>query len=149
MSLGSAAETRAVFQSLIDQFEFGRIKGFRHASIKAKLPKYTDLKVADEDLASGAIYDGPYEGYSDAELMEVLEEEIARPDWYDLRNHRAQALTNLFRGQLLHFRHLDSEYHLPPGTSKRLLEEVVVERYPAAVRLETDNTIRFYHVKDD
>lgn len=61
MSLGKAAETKAVFQTLIDQFDFGQTKGFRHAAIKAKLPKYEGLTIADADLKSGTIYAGPYE----------------------------------------------------------------------------------------
>ena len=147
MSLGKATETKAVFQALIDQFGFGRIKGFRHASIKAKLPKYDDLPVAEADLRSGTIYDGPYEGYSVQELEEILEEDLINPEWE--RSQRFPTAANLFHGQLLHFRYLDEEHSLPPGTATAVLEKVVKERYPATAQQRTQNTIRFRVLEDN
>ena len=146
MSLGKAAETKAVFQALIDQFEFGRIKGFKHATIKAKLPKYSDLTVADADLRSGTIYAGPYEGYSREELIEVIDDEIVRPAWEDHKSLYASEEKNLFENWLLHFRQVDADYEFPPGTSQELLEEAVAI-YPAQPSMRTENTIRFVALK--
>lgn len=145
MSLGKAGETKAVFQALIDQFDFGRIKGFRHASIKAKLPRYSDLPVADVDLKSGTIYTGPYEGYSAAELIEVLDDQLLRPAWIIHRNSLRNDPRNVFEDWLLHFRQIDLEHDLPPGTAKALLEEAA-SIYPVKI-WKTENTIRFSELK--
>lgn len=142
MSLGKAAETKAVFQALVDQFDFGRIKGFRHATIKAKLPKYEDLTVADADLKSGTLYDGPYEGYSAMELVEVIDDEILRPAWIDHKSiYTTSDPRNAFENWLLHFRQVDVDYELPPGTAKALLEEAAAV-YPVKA-WKSENTIRF------
>ena len=122
MSLSKAAETKEVFQRLVDNFGFGSMKGFRHASIKSKLPSYADLKLADADLASGTIYAGPYQGYSDAELLEVLADNVALPAWraWERSSERAYGVLTL-TGRLIHFREVDEKQNLPPGTAKRLL----------------------------
>ena len=143
MSLGSAAETKEVFSVLIEQFGFGKIKGFRHASIKAKLPKYDDLAVADADLQSGTLYTGPYEGYSEVELALVVDDKIVKPNWESYDRFPNAASPNIFRRRLLHFRQVDEEFDLPPGTAKFLLSGVVVHNYPAEVSQETENTVRF------
>lgn len=144
MSLGSAAETKEVFRALIDQFGFGKISAYRYSSIKAKLPKYDDLPIADADLESGTLYTGPYEGYSKHELGLVVEDRIVDPDWHNYESFPGSTSNNLFRGQLLHFRHLDVEEQLPPGTTKELLENVVIKLFPAKVVERTENTIRFH-----
>lgn len=146
MSLGKAAETREVFQVLVDLFGFGNLKGFRHASIKAKLPRYADLTVAESDLRGGAVYNGPYEAYSDEEIEEVLDDEMLAPAWRDifLRN----AGTRDFKGDLIHFRAVDDEYELPPGTASRLLPKTATERYHVTITQQTANTIRFELDKD-
>jgi hypothetical protein len=143
MSLGKAGETKEVFVALIDQFGFGSIKGFRHASIKARLPRYRDLPVAEVDLQSGTIYDGPYEGYSDEELAEVIDDQIVASAWQLKSRDKLMHSPNLFNGQLLHYRQIDAQYQLPPGAAHRLLEDVVLERYEADVIFRTDNAIRF------
>jgi hypothetical protein len=135
MSLGKANETRAVFQALIDQFDFGQIKGFRHATIKAKLPKYEDLTVSDADLKSGALYTGPYEGYSRVELIEVIDDEILRPAWIDHSGPYVSDERNAFEDWLLHFRQVDADFGLPPGTAK------AASIYPVKA-WKTENTIR-------
>jgi TIR domain len=142
MSLGSAAETKEVFRALIEQFGFGKISAFRHSLIKAKLPKYEDLRIAAADLESGTLYTGPYEGYSQAELELVVDDQIVEPDWEDQQGPFPSG-SSIFRGQLLHFRHLDQEHDLPPGTTKTVLEKVVTELYPAKVSHRTENTVRF------
>ncbi|MCW3048016.1 MAG: hypothetical protein JWO74_2300 [Solirubrobacterales bacterium] len=139
MSLGKASETRLVFQTLVDLFEFGNLKGFRYATIKAKLPRYGDLTVAESDLRSGAVYNGPYEAYSEDELAEVLDDDWLNPAWrglfgFDSRN---------FKGVLVHFREVDEELNLPLGTAKRLLAKLAVDRYYVLIQQQTQNTIRF------
>jgi len=142
MSLGKAGETKEVFLTLIDQFDFGSIKGFSHARIKAKLPsKYDDLPVAEADLKSGTLYSGPYEGYSDQELAEVIDEEIVAPAWGQFEDWQYGVKT-LFNKPLLHFRRLDERYELPPGTARKLLVSVATNRYPSVVSQETPNTVR-------
>ena len=156
MSLASAGDTRQVFQRLIDNFGFGSLKGFRHAGIKAKLPKYSDLKIAEVDLESGTIYAGPYAGYSDDELSEVLFDEVALPAWNEWRDplKHAFSLSNqrqeTLRGRLIHFRAVDEQQKLPPGTSKRLLVNAFTDRLPAVyVRSQSENTVRFTVNQDE
>lgn len=147
MSLGKASETRLVFQELVDLFGFGSMKGFRHASIKAKLPRYEDLRVVESDLANGAVYNGPYEGYSDAELAEVIEEYFCRPAWRDI--HKSfPPRDESFRGRLIHFRQVDEQLQLPAGTAERLLEDRALSRYWVRTRQRTPNTIRFEFDQD-
>lgn len=147
MSLGKAAETKSVFQALIDQFDFGRIKGFRHATIKAKLPRYEDLIIADDDLKSGSLYTGPYEGYSRVELIEVIDDLILRPAWIVHKSSFKSEPKNAFENWLLHFRQLDADYGLPPGTAKELLEEAA-SIYPVKT-WRSENTIRFRELEGE
>jgi hypothetical protein len=156
LSLGKAAETRLLFQTLIDHFDFGTVKGYRHANIKAKLPPYPDLRVADADIHAGELYTGPYEAYSDPELEEVIDERYVLPAWreYGNRNLFGHVLESshwrnyLFTEKLVHFRDLDNTLGLPPGTSKRLLVKVVTKRYPGEVAQQTENTVRFKATAD-
>jgi hypothetical protein len=141
MSLGKATETKLVFQTLVDLFGFGNLKGFRHATIKAKLPKYDTLPVAESDLRSGTVYNGPYEGYSEQELAEVLDEEFLRPAWRDV--HDTMYGNKNFRRSLIHFREVDAQLDLPPGTAKKLLPEEATRRYHIKIVQQTENTIRF------
>jgi len=140
MSLGKATETKAVFQELVDLFGFGNLKGFKYASIKAKLPRYDDLPVAESDLRAGAVYTGPYEGYSDAELVEVLDDQLLKPAWKEVLSTFPHGD---FDGTLLHFRAIDEQYQLPPGTASRLLPEAATDRYYVKIKQQTPNTIRF------
>lgn len=142
MSLASAGETKEIFLSLIDQFDFGKLGKFRHSAIKSRLPTYADLPVADADLRSGTIYSGPYEGYSDEELYLVVNDVIVKPNWSP-DNDSPRAGDRVFDDHLLHFRQLDEEFELPPGTAKRFLGQVVTKNYPYQVKQETANTIRF------
>jgi hypothetical protein len=148
MSLGNATETRLVFQTLIDHFGFGSLKGYRHANIKARLPRYASLPVAESDIKSGVVYNGPYEGYSDDELREVLDDDCLRPAWRNFTDFTT--LETIFRQEpLIHFRALDEKLALPPGASKRLLEDVATSRYPATIAQRTENTIRFKIEEED
>lgn len=140
MSLGKSAETKAVFEALVDLFGFGNLKGFKYATIKAKLPRYEELRVAESDLRSGAVYTGPYEGYSDSELVEVLDDQLLKPAWQEITSVFP---SGDFNGHLLHFRAIDERYQLPPGTAARLLPEAATDRYYVTIKQQTPNTIRF------
>ncbi|MEP7224559.1 MAG: hypothetical protein ABI783_06350 [Actinomycetota bacterium] len=146
LSLGKAEHIKQLFQALVDQFGFGNMKGFKGSTIKSKLPPYPTLAVAETDLRSGTLYDGPYEGYGEDELREVLDDEYVHKEWrskYPFTKYGE----NLFTGQLIHYRELDRRLQLPPGTAKRLLPEVV-ERYDGvAIADQTfENSVRFWHV---
>jgi hypothetical protein len=142
LSLGKADETKLLFQTLVDLFEFGNMKGFKASTIKTKLPKYNTLPVAETDLRAGSVYNGPYDGYSTDELSEVIDDSYARPAWKEYRDY--DTLPGLIRDRaLVHFRSVDAQLELPPGTAKRLLANVMTSRYPIAVAQRTDNTIRF------
>ena len=140
MSLDRAAETKLVFQTLVDLFGFGSLRGFRHSTIKAKLPRYRDLPVAESDLRSGVVYNGPYEGYSDEELREVLVDEFLDPAWRDARRQWPEDQN--FRGALIHYREVDDRVQLPPGTAHRLLTDTATRRY-FVIAQQTQNTVRF------
>ena len=125
MSLANATETKEVFRLLIEKFGFGSLSGFRYRAIMSKLPQYEDLRVDDLDLRSGTIYTGPYEGYTDTELSEVLDDTFVRGEYTlytDVMSRLAGTTPyTLFSGKLIHFRECDESLRLPPGTAKRLL----------------------------
>ena len=77
--------------------------------------------------------------------MEVLEERFASPAWrayadrYQPWNDEAANWRQfVFTGQLLHFREVDDELGLPPGTAEHLLVPVVTKRYPGKVEQLTE-----------
>ncbi len=129
LSLGKAEQVKLFFQALCDQFGFGNMKGFKGSAITTRLPKYSDLKIDQSDLNTGTIYSGPYEGYSDAELEEVLYDLFLESDVAD-------------RGELVHYRQIDEEFKLPPGTTKKFIKEVA-DRCNLLVKQEWENCIRF------
>ncbi len=129
MSLGKAEHVRLFFKTLCDQFGFGNMKGFKGSAITSRLPKYSDLKIDQKDLSVGTIYSGPYEGYSDAELKEVL---------LDLFIEREVG----GEGELVHYRQIDEEFKLPLGTTKKFIKEVA-DLTGVVVEQEWENCIRF------
>jgi hypothetical protein len=149
LSLGKAAETREFFQALCDQFGFGNLKGFRHASIKAKLPKYGDLKVAAADIESGSRYTGPYLGYSIVELREILVDDYLLPEYDAFRTYGPRFRKNLFTEKLIHFKDVDQRFNLPPGTAETELVDLVVNAFDAQVIQQTANTARFRSERAD
>lgn len=141
LSLGKAEQNKIFFQNLCDDLGFGNMKGFKGSAITKRLPKYAALKIDQRDLRTGSIYSGPYEGYSDEELAEVIDENLLYKEFkhYYYTSERDQSI---FRGRLVHYQFLDENMSLPPGTSKRLLKKVAF-RYDLIPDKETDNTIRF------
>ena len=51
--------------------------------------------------------------------------------------------SNALHGRLLHFREIDEEHRLPPGTAAKHLVRIVTEGYPIKARSVTANTARF------
>ena len=121
------------------------MKGFKASSIKSRLPKYSQLKVDSKDLDVGTIYSGPYMGYSDDELKEVLDEDyLYREYQYTIRYSSIlrERNSSIFRGKLIHYKELDEKLKLSPGTSKKYLKEVAL-RYDLEPAQEWENSIRF------
>jgi TIR domain-containing protein len=145
LSMAKAADLRLLFEALISQFGFGKISSFRASNITARIPKYKDVKVADTDLNEKSFYSGRYTGYSDDELMEVIDTQLFRPDEDKFVK---QSLTYedredlIHNGKLLHFRQIDKSLDLPPGTARRLLNRVA-ERYHLSPVLEKENVVRY------
>jgi hypothetical protein len=147
LSLARAVDLKLLFESLIEQFGFGNIKAFKASTIIARVPKYSSVKVTEVDLAERAFYNGKYTGYSDDELVAVLAEYVVGPD-YRARNDYFQSIdSNLCFGKLLHFRQLDKQYDLPPGTCKRLLVTAAAGFGLLPTTL-TENTVRFELAKE-
>jgi len=145
LSLGKAEDVKLFFQTLSEEFGFGNMKGFKGSTITKRIPKYSKLKINQTDLSTGSIYSGPYEGYFDAELEEILDEDFLykgcsnfhkRPILYEDRD------SSICLGKLIHYHKLDNLLKLPPGTSKRLIKEVA-KRYNLVPDQEWENSIRF------
>lgn len=142
LSLSKATDLKMLFEGLIKQFGFGNITTFRASNITKRIPKYKNVKVKDVDLGDRAFYSGKYTGYSDEELMEVIDSKIfyEKEDWAVLFDQGREDSIRL--GKLIHFRQLDKDLELPPGTSRRLLISVA-ERYDLVPYQQTDNIVRF------
>jgi hypothetical protein len=145
LSMGRAADLKLLFEALMTQFGFGKLSSFRASNITARIPKYKDVKVADTDLNEKSFYSGRFTGYSDEELMEVIDTHLFRPDEETrkkdpfFRDGREEVIHN---GKLLHFRQVDESLDLPPGTARRLMNEVA-ERYNLRPMLEKKNVVRY------
>jgi len=147
LSLGRATDLKLLFAGLIKQFGFGNITSFRAANITKRIPKYKNVKVKDVDLGDRAFYSGKYTGYSDEELMEVIDSNLfySKPEWTPMFDQGRE--DSVSRGKLVHFRQIDKNLELPPGTARRLLV-LVAERYNLMPYQQTDNIIRFKHAEN-
>lgn len=139
LSMGKAQDIKILFETLISQFDFGKISLLRTTNISRRIPKYEDVKVADTDLNERQLYSGKYAGYRDDEFEEVIDTKLFKPDEYGFGIGREALIQN---GKLLHFREIDRSLDLPPGTAKRLLN-IVAKRYKLEPLLETDNIVRY------
>jgi len=143
LSMGRAQDLKMLFEALITQFGFGKIGSFRATNISKRIPKYKDVEIKQVDLNERALYSGKYTGYTGDELMEVIDDRFFRPEaskfesalYFDPEKY-------IHTGKLIHFREVDKNLELPPGTSKKLLN-TVAERYSLKVVLETDNLVRY------
>jgi hypothetical protein len=145
LSLGKADHVKLFFQELCEKFGFGNLKGFKGSTIAKRLPKYKDLKIDQTDLKTGTIYSGPYDGYADEELEEVIDEKVFYKEHKKVQNYDAIFFDRddtIFNGKLVHYRFVDENMRLPPGTSKKLLKKVAA-RYNLIADNESENTIRF------
>lgn len=149
LSLGKAKDVKLLFQELHDEFGFGDLKGFKASTITSRLPKYSEIKLNRNDLSSGTIYSGPYEGYSDEELSQVIDEWLCSEQiiyeqnklLWDLHGSNRESI---FMGKLIHFRELDEKLKLPQETTKHLLKKVA-EEYELYVDQEWEHSARFTH----
>lgn len=151
LSLGRAPDLKMLFEALINQFGFGKISSFKAANITSRVPKYSQVKMQEVDMNDRVLYSGKYSGYSNQELMEIIDTELLDPDYekYEKFQHSFQGREDLImRGKLLHFRQIDKELQLPPGTARQLLVSVA-ERYNLQPELLTDNVARFRVVDAD
>jgi|GEM_PF-1181407 len=164
LSLGKARDIRLFFQELCDELKFGSLKAFKASALTSRLPKYSELRINQNDLSGGAIYSGPYEGYSNSELEEVLIEDYLYREYSNFRGYKHNPLetqvlkelfpetsapiveprNTLFRGRLIHYRELDENLKLPPGTAKRLLKKLAhtFGLLPLAEK-DFENSVRF------
>ena len=146
LSMGKTADLKLLFDALISQFGFGKLSSFRASNITSRIPKYKDVKVVEADLNEKIFYSGRYTGYSDKELSEVIDTILFQPDeekhsrnFTSLYTGREELIHN---GKLLHFRDIDKKLDLPPGTAKRLLNQVAA-RYGLIPEVEMENLVRY------
>jgi hypothetical protein len=150
LSLGKATDLKLLFEALIKQFGFGNIASFRASNISKRIPKYKNVKVKDVDLSDRAFYSGKYTGYSDDELEEIIDTELFYRNNNPLRSWADNDLIigsygredRIELGKLIHYRQVDKQLELPPGTAKRLLI-LVAERYNLEPYQQTENVVRF------
>ncbi|MEK6967143.1 MAG: toll/interleukin-1 receptor domain-containing protein [Nanoarchaeota archaeon] len=145
LSMGKANDLRLLFESLIKQFGFGAISVFKGSNITKRIPKYAKVKIMDVDLNEKSFYSGKYTGYSDSELMEVIDTEMfakddAQFDESFLLHYKREDLIR--NGKLIHYRQVDKLLDLPPGTSRRLMN-TVAERYKLVAVTEDVNIVRY------
>ena len=81
LSLGRAADLKMLFEALIAQFGFGKISSFRASNITSRIPKYEKVEVKEVDLNERRLYSGKYSGYSNEELMEIIDTHLFHPDY--------------------------------------------------------------------
>ena len=118
------------------------MKGFKGSAVKSRIPKYADLRIDENDLRTGTIYSGPFEFYSDDELREVLDEVYLYEEWRKTRYSLYSRDSSIFKGKLVHYDQVDEQFNLPPGTAKKLLQEVA-SRYKLVPEREWQHSIRF------
>jgi len=146
LSMGKTQDLKLLFEALIKQFEFGNISSFRASNISKRIPKYKNVKIVEADLKETAFYSGPYAGYADEELMEVIDTHLFVSDQAkhdrdtDIYGEREDLIHN---GKLIHFWKVDRSLNLPRGTARRLLN-AVAERYDLVPVFETKNIVRYH-----
>jgi hypothetical protein len=149
LSMGKALDLKLLFEGLIRQFGFGKISSFKASNITKRLPKYASVKIADVDLNERQLYSGKYAGYTDEELVEVLNAELLGKEMHSFINfgilHTGRE-SSLYRGKLVHFRQVDKQLGIPPGTCRRLLIPAAAS-YGLEPELLRDNIVRFKPMK--
>lgn len=140
LSMGKAIDLKLLFEGLARQFGFGNVSSFRASNIQKRIPKYRTVQLKTVDQEARTFYSGRYSGYADAELIEVIDARLFAPDrtMYPYGEREGK----IFQGKLLHFREVDKQLDLPPGTAKRLLNSAA-SRYGYKPALETENVVRY------
>ncbi|MCX6898528.1 MAG: toll/interleukin-1 receptor domain-containing protein [Verrucomicrobia bacterium] len=149
LSMGKSTDLKLLFEGLIRQFGFGKISSFKASNIIKRLPKYASVKIADVDLNDRHLYSGKYAGYTDEELVEVLNTEFLGEEIHGFVNYpslHTSRESSLYRGKLVHFRQIDKSLDLPPGTCRRLLIPAA-EPFGLEPELLRDNIVRFQSTK--
>jgi len=145
LSMGKVADLKLLFKALVEQFGFGELSSFKANNITTRIPKYKNVKVASADLSARRFYSGKYSGYSDEELMEVLDTKLFAPEDTILAEQlvfsqgREALISN---GKLIQHREVDGMFDLPPGTSSRLLCKVA-RRHHLKPIFKGENVVRF------
>jgi hypothetical protein len=145
LSLSKSADLKLLFEALIRQFGFGHLSSFRSSNITSRIPKYKDVKVLAADLNEKAFYSGKYSGYGDKELAEVIDTHLFQPDeknytkYTGIYTDREDLIHN---GKLLHYRQIEKNLELPPGSAKRLMNDVA-QRYGLTPEMETEHVVRY------
>lgn len=148
--INDADQVGRFFVKLCNQFQKGDSGRIDFAVFGDKQPKpisQTPRTVAAE------IVENPYEGYSDEELSEILDDyfsdcakeyDAALYETIDSDEPYSLDRDYIFTGALITYRKLDSTLGLPTGTSKRLLKNVALS-YGLVPKPNSDheNTIRF------
>lgn len=148
ISLDKPEEITRFFNELCQQINFGNTGLLETQKIIEAIPNYEDKKRESS-------YAKPYEGYSDVDLMEILDDYISteklRYDTAEYHRSNGDAWGSddtLFDGVLVHFDGLDKELKLPVGTSKQLLIKVA-ERYNLIPKIQSDKIARFTQKPQD
>ena len=108
------------------------------------------MKVNEVDLNDYALYSGKYTGYGDDELMEVIDTEFFTRDDDLFSNYTIGHMMRedlIHNGKLLHFREINRNLELPPGTVKRLLKDVAT-RYGLVPLYENEKRHSLQHSPD-
>ena len=153
LSMGNDSDLRLLFEALVEQFGFGNLSTFRPIDISKQIPKQGEMKLDERDQIEMPLYSGKYEGYADEELMEVLDFSFLRPDEHAYSDYvlhsseyreyaRFEGDGYVHSGKPVHFREVDRQLELPPGTAKRLLA-LVAARYGLEPIMAGENVIRF------
>ena len=150
LSLGEPDDVSEFLSELCKHFGFGDAARVDPDALVARMPIHDGqaavpvVATATDQPADGA---GPYAGYSDNELVEVIRDQYLNGEWSDWKQygHSYASLglePRLFGGKLVHYSELDTRLGLPPGTSRRLLK-VAAEMYPLEIENESQHTVRF------
>lgn len=142
LSMGKSQDLKMLFEALIGQFGFGSIGTFRSTNITKRIPKYKDVNVVEVDRNERKLYSGKYTGYTDEELMEVIDAEFIYPS---ANKNYGTKEDRIDKGMLIHYRNVDKKLDLPPGSAKLLLNKVA-ERYDLAPEYENINVVRYKQV---